>query len=202
MIKIVFTFSFLLLFSTNIYPQSTNIIQVEKIKRLIGSTDLETIFYIGGYLYANSVYLNLLHENELKKKISILYGVEYQKAVSKVIINGQLSSVFVSHYYFLKTKSHYYVLPFNKQKHSSLNGLYIGPSFKIGASITDNYRNYKISPGILVGSCFVVSNKLTLNIEFDYDGYFSWSKRLDRDDEYNYSSSEWMNLWFSVGYRF
>jgi len=202
MYKIIILLLLSQLILTTIHAQNNDTLCFKKVKRIIGSTDSETILSGTGYLYASSNYFNLLYENELQKHLTLLYGIEYQKLVSKVIINGKLSSVFVAHYYFLKTKSHYYVLPFNKQKHSSLNGLYIGPSFKIGASITDNFRDYKISPGILVGSCFVVSNKLTLNIEFDSDGYFSWSKRLDRDDEYYYSSGVWMNLWFSVGYRF
>jgi len=201
---ILWSLVYFLLFASDqcLYAQPAEIIQSEKVKRLIGSTDLETIFYVGGYLYANGVYLNLLYENELKKKISILYGIEYQKLVSKVIIHVKLSSVFIAHFYYLKTKSHYYFLPFNKQKHSSLNGLYTGPSFKIGASITDNHNYYIISPGILVGSCFVVSNKLTLNIEFDFDGYLGWNKEIDRNEGYYYSFTSYMNLWFSVGYRF
>lgn len=187
---------------TTIHAQNSDTLYFKKVNRIVGSTDFETILSGAGYLYASSNYFNLLYENELQNRLSLLYGIEYQKLVSKVIINGKLSSVFVSHFYFLKTKSHYYFLPFNKQKHSRLNGLYIGPSFKIGASITDNYRYYRLSPGILIGSCFVVSNRFTLNVEFDFDGYLDWSKKLDRDDEYYYSSGVWMNLWFSVGYRF
>ena len=184
-------------FHINIYAQSNEKIQPEKVNRIIVSTDLETLF-------SPSVYLNLLYEKELRKRISLLYGFELQNPYSAVKINGKIYKLSTPNYYYLKAKSHFYLLPYNKKKHSSLNGLYLGPLFKMGAAKSDNYNYLVLSPGIFIGSCFVLSNRLTLNIEFDFDGYMKWRKVINsKDGSYNQGYwTNYQNLWFSVGYRF
>ena len=101
---------FLLLFQffhINIYAQTDEIIQPEKVKRVIASTDLETLF-------SPSIYLNLLYEKELRKRISVLYGFELQNPYSAVKINGKIYKLSTPNYYYLKAKSHFYLLPYNK----------------------------------------------------------------------------------------
>jgi hypothetical protein len=60
-----------------------------------------------------------------------------------------------------------------------------------------------VSPGILLGNSFVISKSITVNIEFDFDGYWEWKKEIDTNLGYNYRGhmTSYFNLWFSVGYR-
>ncbi len=191
---------FLLLFQffyINIYAQTNEKNQPEKVKRVIASIDLETIL-------SPSIYLNILYEKELGKRISLLYGFELQNPYSAVKINGKIHKLSTPNYYYLKAKSHYYILPFNKEKHSSLNGLYLGPSLKAGTAKGKKYKYLVLSPGIFLGSSFVISKKIILNIEFDFDGYLDWRNEIDTSEGYSYQglTNIYMNLWFSVGYRF
>jgi hypothetical protein len=193
-----------LFFSGNLIAQNEIRFNSIRVHRIIVSTDLETILSGSGSLYASGKYFNLLYEHKLKKRASILYGLEYQRQVSKIILNGQIASIYETNYYYAKSKYNLYIIPFNKNQHSSLNGVYLGTALKFGTATSDKYNYIVLSPGILAGTCFIIHKNLFLNVEFESDVYLKWRKQIDSSGNFTFEnqSNFWMNLWLSIGYRF
>lgn len=185
------------IFLFNFYAQAVKSQSLEQLQRISVSIDFETII-------SENVYINFLYEKEYKKRLSFLYGVEYQKNSSSIKINGQVISLYEHNFYYLKSKMHYYFLSFNEQQ-NKLNGLYTGLSLKIGGGNRNNgfYKVIDLSPGILIGTCIAISNRVNFNIELDVDGYFEWIKETNSMNGFKYQGkmTSYPNIWFTIGYR-
>lgn len=207
-IRLIVILLFTNIFCENAYSQYLKSKREKRTQKLIVSTDLETIFSLNESLskslYANNVFLNFLYEKEIGNKSSFLIGMEYQNLYSETVFNGQLINIYHEKTYYLKSKCHFYLIPSKKRKITNLNGLYLGPSFKMGGGNSDKFNYFTISPGIFLGYCFIVSNKISLDVEFDMDGYIDWQSDLNRNEGYRFMGygRTWMNLWFSMGYQF
>jgi hypothetical protein len=194
--KIIILILLFNIFCTNLNAQTKEFQEKENFERLSISVDLETIL-------SQNVFVNLLYEKKYRDRLSFLYGVEYQKKYSSINVNGRIISLSDHNFYYLKSKFHYYVVPFN-EKQSKLNGLYFGGSLKLGGGNRNSgyYKVIDVSPGILIGTCITLSNKITLSTELNIDGYIEWQKEANGDEGFKYfGTTSYPNLWFSIGYR-
>jgi hypothetical protein len=193
---IIFLFIFHYATTRNFAQQFTDSTQNE-INRVLLSIGLETIV-------SNNTFVNLMYENDFKKRITLIYGLEYIRNSSKISVNGQIVNSSINQYFLLKAKAYYYFRTFNK-KYSAYNGCYFGPSLRAGIGERSDgfYNSLLIGPGITIGSSLPISSKITLNIELELDWYLEWKKENDTNDNYQYEGKMYSYpfIWLSLGYR-